>query len=651
MARFVLRPSPRSAFLPHSARDPSVPVAGSPKHLSEGPILQLTNGLCELYKRCSPEKFRYSSSINPRRVLTKPSEGVSNFRFDNANSDLIAYVGDSLGEEPNRKFVIDDLLGSGTFGQVFKCTDLENRSRVVAVKVVKNKQAYYNQGLVEVRLLEQLNKIPGSHEAIVQLTDYFVYKRHLCLVFEMLSINLYELIKQNSHRGLNITLVRHFTRQILEGLAILEKIQLIHCDVKPENILLVDSKSSKLKLIDFGSACYENQTVYTYIQSRFYRSPEVIVGTPYNSRIDMWSLGCVAAELLLGLPVFPGHSEYDQMCRIVEMLGNPPDAILLRGKSTSKYFLKTYDKLNSQYLFELKSLAQYSVDQGVRQKPGKKYFKYTTLEENVLRYPFNSSLKADALTAEKENRVAFVDFLRGVLNVDYRKRWTPSQALHHPFITGEPFSPSVPFVPPPPVHSLDPSPSAPSRQPPKLTLADLTKGTAQLGPTPAQQTSSYLAMQSLGTSPSTSMMSKMSSMTSSFAVLGLSASAPSTGPMLPTSSQVVSAAKPKPEDSAALLGISPSAGHSSHLRLDPGFVPTAGSILPSSGFAQGLSSVGGGGFGLGQSPSQKSPYFGQHLPPTTQTSPYSSSFRAPKDQTGTKPTSKPDPDEDIFEFE
>lgn len=80
-------------------------------------------------------------------------------------------------------------------------------------------------------------------------------------------------------------------------------------------------QSPQIKVIDFGSACHERQTVYTYIQSRFYRSPEVLLGIPYTAAIDMWSLGCIAVELFLGLPLFPGTSEYNQITRIVEMLG------------------------------------------------------------------------------------------------------------------------------------------------------------------------------------------------------------------------------------------------------------------------------------------------------------------------------------------
>jgi dual specificity protein kinase YAK1 len=78
-----------------------------------------------------------------------------------------------------------------------------------------------------------------------------------------------------------------------------------------------------LKVIDFGSACFEGHAVFQYIQSRYYRSPEVLLGLPYDPAIDMWSLGCIAAELFLGIPIFPGNCEYDQLAKIFEILGPP----------------------------------------------------------------------------------------------------------------------------------------------------------------------------------------------------------------------------------------------------------------------------------------------------------------------------------------
>jgi len=194
--------------------------------------------------------------------------------------------------------------------------------------------------MMEVTILEMLNKDHDPHDEhhILRLRDSFIHKSHLCLVFELLSSNLYELIKQNSFSGLSTQLVKVFTAQLLDSLTVLKEARLIHCDLKPENILLKSYvgleyslasilirigslQSPQIKIIDFGSACHEKQTVYTYIQSRFYRSPEVLLGVPYTSAIDMWSLGCIAVELFLGLPLFPGTSEYNQITRIVEMLG------------------------------------------------------------------------------------------------------------------------------------------------------------------------------------------------------------------------------------------------------------------------------------------------------------------------------------------
>lgn len=93
----------------------------------------------------------------------------------------------------------------------------------------------------------------------------------------------------------------------------------MHCDLKPENILLKHENKSGIKVIDFGSSCFVGQRIYTYIQSRFYRAPEVILGIPYTSAIDMWSFGCIISELYAGFPLFPGESEQEQLAYIMEI--------------------------------------------------------------------------------------------------------------------------------------------------------------------------------------------------------------------------------------------------------------------------------------------------------------------------------------------
>lgn len=205
------------------------------------PLQALTTHLPATYRICNPS-FQYESSRNPRRVLTKPSKGVKNDGYDNEDSDYILYVNDILGsEETNHKnrYLILDVLGQGTFGQVVKCQNLKTQE-VVAVKVVKNKTAYFNQSMMEVSVLDLLNGRMDKNDDhhILRLKDTFIHRQHLCLVFELLSVNLYELIKQNQFRGLSTTLVRVFAQQLLNGLCLLSKAKLIHCDLKPENILL-----------------------------------------------------------------------------------------------------------------------------------------------------------------------------------------------------------------------------------------------------------------------------------------------------------------------------------------------------------------------------------------------------------------------------
>ncbi|CAF4925210.1 unnamed protein product [Rotaria magnacalcarata] len=175
---------------------------------------------------------------------------------------------------------------------------------------------------------------------IVKLKRHFTFRNHLCLVFELLSYNLYDLLRNTNFRGVSLNLTRKFALQLLSALLFLSQPELnvLHCDLKPENILLVNPKRSAIKIVDFGSSCQIGQRLYQYIQSRFYRSPEVLLGIPYDMAIDMWSLGCILVEMHTGEPLFSGTNEYDQMMKIVEVLGMPPTHILEQGTKTKRFF-------------------------------------------------------------------------------------------------------------------------------------------------------------------------------------------------------------------------------------------------------------------------------------------------------------------------
>ncbi|KAJ4953097.1 hypothetical protein NE237_029929 [Protea cynaroides] len=413
-------------------------------------VARLTKDIVETYQICNPE-FKFSEELNPKRFLTSPSIGVLNDGYDNANSDLILNVNFVLvNVESQQRYIVKDVLGQGTFGQVAKCWVSETNS-YVAVKIIKNQPAYYQQALVEVSILTTLNRKydPEDKNHIVRILDYFVFQRHLCISFELLGTNLYELIKMNQFRGLSLSIVQVFSKQILRALVLMKDAGIIHCDLKPENILLCTSvKPAEIKMIDFGSACMEDRTVYSYIQSRYYRSPEVVLGYQYTTAIDMWSFGCIVAELFLGLPLFPGASEFDLLRRMIEILGGqPPDHVLQGAKNTNKFFKRVGNApqndeacMGGRSAYQTLIEEEYEARESKKPLIGKEYFNHMKLEEIVVTYPYRRNLPEEEISKESHARLALIDFLRGLVEFDPAKRWSPLQASKHPFVTGEPFT-------------------------------------------------------------------------------------------------------------------------------------------------------------------------------------------------------------------
>ncbi|CAG5958415.1 unnamed protein product [Menidia menidia] len=236
------------------------------------------------------------------------------------------------------RFEVLEVIGKGSFGQVLKCLDHKN-NELVAIKMIRNKKRFHHQALVELKILDVIKRKDNDNlHNVIHMKEYFYFRNHLCISFELLGVNLYELIKKNNFQGFSLALIRRFAHALLRCLQMLHREKIIHCDLKPENILLSQRGPGNIKVVDFGSSCYEQQRVYTYIQSRFYRSPEVILGHPYSMAIDMWSLGCILAELYTGYPLFPGESEVEQIACIMEVLGMPPNDFVQSASRRKLFF-------------------------------------------------------------------------------------------------------------------------------------------------------------------------------------------------------------------------------------------------------------------------------------------------------------------------
>lgn len=355
------------------------------------------NHLCpyEVQEMKEYENIYYVGSFARHKHYAVPSKPERNYGYDDERGDYIVNMRDHLAY----RYEITKVLGRGSFGQVLQCRD-HKTGKYVAIKLIRNKRRFHHQAVVEVKIMKHLtNADTHDRHHVVHMSDSFTFRHHLCVTMELLSINLYELIKANNFDGFSTTLIRRFAYQTLTCLSLMWQARIVHCDLKPENILLVHPRRSEIRVIDFGSSCFEDEKVYTYIQSRFYRSPEVILGVDYHMAIDMWSLGCILVELHTGYPIFPGENEQDQLACMMEVLGVPDRSLLERSTRRKLFFDST------------------GAPRPVVTSRGHK------------RRPNSKSL----ISAVRSNDELFLDFVARCLTWDPERRLQPEAALRHPW--------------------------------------------------------------------------------------------------------------------------------------------------------------------------------------------------------------------------
>eukprot|EP01018_Ginkgo_biloba_P011418 Gb_04190 [translate_table: standard] len=367
-----------------------------------------------------------SSSLNSKRVTARNASPP--WRDDDKHGHYMF----ALGENLTSRYKILSKMGKGTFGQVLECWDRKLKE-FVAIKIVRSSEQYREAAMIEIDVLRKVAEHDRSARRCVQMRNWFDYRNHTCIVFEKLGPSLYDFLRKNNYCPFPIHLVREIGWQLLESVAYMHDLHLIHTDLKPENILFVSSdymklpdnksgskrsledrtyiirlpKSSEIKLIDFGSTTFEDQDHSSVISTRHYRAPEVILGLGWNCPCDIWSVGCILVELCSGETLFQTHENLEHLAMMERVLGPLPRHMIMKA-----------DRQSAKY-FRHRRRLDWPEGAGSRESI-KAVKKLPQLRNLVMRHVDHSAS-------------ALIDLLEGLLRFDPSERLEARQALNHPF--------------------------------------------------------------------------------------------------------------------------------------------------------------------------------------------------------------------------
>lgn len=377
-------------------------------------------------KPSAPDMFTESDDMfNADFDSARMRAGVGKDFKENPNlrdnwTDAEGYYRVNIGETLDKRYDVYGYTGQGVFSNVIRARDTARAGQEVAVKIIRNNELMQKTGLKELEFLKKLNDAdPDDKFHCLRLFRHFYHKQHLCLVFEPLSMNLREVLKKyGKDVGLHIKAVRSYSQQLFLALKLLKRCNILHADIKPDNILVNESKTI-LKLCDFGSASHvADNDITPYLVSRFYRAPEIIIGKPYDYGIDMWSVGCTLYELYTGKILLPGSSNNHMLKLAMDLKGKMPNKMIRKGLFKDQHFDQN---LNFLYI---------EVDKVTERE---KVTVMSTL--NPTKDLLSDMVGGQRLPEDQRKKVMQLkDLLDGTLMLDPAKRISINQALQHPFI-------------------------------------------------------------------------------------------------------------------------------------------------------------------------------------------------------------------------
>ncbi|TIB97983.1 hypothetical protein E3Q17_03196 [Wallemia mellicola] len=393
--------------IPQVGRKRRQPMASASTSTSASVVNGVTNG----------NKRKKARNASPQTVpLPVPCDDKEGHLIIIENSEL------------DGRYRIQKLLGQGTFGKVVECYDRLARKNV-AVKIIKSIQKYRDASRIELRVLNKLrDNDPSNLHKCIEMIDWFDFKNHICIVSDLLSESVYDFLKSNKFTPFPLTQIQEISFQLLKSVAYLHSLGLIHTDLKPENILLVSNKSrmelaterrpqrkilmdTDIRLIDFGSATFENEYHSSVVSTRHYRAPEIILGLGWSYPCDVFSLGCIIIELITGEALFQTHDNLEHLAMMEIVMGK-----------MSEHFARRSSRVKPEFFRGTKL----DYPNNTTTKQSKKVVKAMKSIDQIIKTRDLSSLQ-------------LIDLLQKMLTFDQDKRIKISDALQHPYFKSKIF--------------------------------------------------------------------------------------------------------------------------------------------------------------------------------------------------------------------
>ena len=352
-------------------------------------------------------------------------------------------------------------MSNGTFGSVFKCQNIINK-KLCAIKIINSNDKNFESAEIEAKLTQKITEADKKGDShCIKIFENFIFTKdnvqYYAIVIELLGLSLYEYLKSNSYNGYTMSQIQDIAKQVFEGVAFLHKIKMIHTDLKPENILLINSdyecvtkfediplnislrhdshsrnastistniskcskekflykklKSSKIKIIDFGSAVEYHEKGNGIICTRQYRPPEVILECcQWDEKSDIWAIGCILVELYTGELLFGTYNNQEQLCLIEKTCGHYPNWMIDNTKSeTTRNLFFNCQKHKTDKVLDIKKCKNYN-------DVKKALLNHRKIEESIC-----------------PRHEEFCKFIKYLLKIDPEKRPTAANVLKHPF--------------------------------------------------------------------------------------------------------------------------------------------------------------------------------------------------------------------------